>query len=89
MALVLYQWGCRSNPLDWDFRHILQELAKVRHGSRNHFEVWLLVRGTCLLEEGKPCTLGAVFLEGHTPDQDDPFSPDHELWEGVPTTPSL
>ena len=84
VALVLYMWGCRSNPLEWNYGHILKELARVRHGVRNHFEIWMQVRGTCLLAEGRECTLGATFLEGHMPDGDDPFAPDHELWGGVP-----
>ena len=84
VALVLYMWGCRSNPLEWEFAHILSALAKARHGVRNHIEIWLLVRGTCLLEEGKACTLGAGFVEGHAPEEGDPLAPDHYLWAGPP-----
>ena len=31
VALVLYMWGCRSSPLDWDYRHILPQLKISSH----------------------------------------------------------
>ena len=87
LALVLYMWGCRSDPLNWNFEAILPQLGKLRSGVRSHMEIWLLVRGTCLLAEGKECIVGATFVEGHVPPEGDPLAPDHFIWSGLEGRP--
>ena len=83
VAMVLYAWGCREDPLQWNFEHTLGHLGKMRQGARCPVEIWLLVRGTGVLREGRSCTLQAMYAEGHAPAEGEVLSSAHDVWTGL------
>lgn len=54
VALALHQWGCRSAPNRWQWRHLQEDLRRAtsRKGARYIGDAWMLA---CLLLEDSCC----------------------------------
>ena len=58
LALTLDQLGCRSDPLTFDFSHLIGVMGRAERGRYWQCAKWLSILGRCLVAEGKPCTIG-------------------------------